>query len=104
MKELTKHEVCRLLSAINTEGLDNSQWTESKIFSTENAQRVFGTDDNSVELEAGWYIAIYTSEDDDFPMFQRMMSDVITDNEKCVLLGTDVLVFCIEKFGDYERS
>jgi hypothetical protein len=99
MKELTKHEVCLLLSAICVEGLDNTQWTETKVFATTNAQQVFGTDDNAVILEPGWYVAVYSEEDDDFPMLQRLLCDIITDSEKCVLLDTNVLIFCIEKYG-----
>ncbi len=97
MKELTKREVCRLLSAIREEGLNESQWIDADICSVYNAQDVFGTDDNSIELEPGWYVAVYTSEDDDLPKFQHLMADVITDNEKCVLLDTNVLIFCAYK-------
>lgn len=97
MKELTKREVCRLLSAIREEGLNESQWVDADISSVWNARDVFGTDDNSVVLEPGWYVAVYTSENDDLPAFQHLMADVITDNEKCVLLDTNVLIFCAYK-------
>lgn len=99
MKELTKHEVCRLMAAINTEGMTNSEWTEIRLYAPMNAKRVFGTDDDSVMLEPAWYVAIYTDENDSdsFPMFQRLMEDVILDDEKCVLLDTNVLIFCVEK-------
>ncbi len=97
MKELTKREVCRLLSAIREEGLNESQWVDADICCVLNARDVFGTDDRSIELEPGWYVAVYTSEDDDFPSFQHLMADVITDNEKCVLLDTNVLIFCAYK-------
>ena len=99
MKELTKHEVCRLMAAINTEGMTNSEWTEIRLYAPTNAKRVFGTDDDSVMLEPAWYVAVYTDENDpdSFPMFQRLMKDVIIDEEKCVLLDTSVLIFCVEK-------
>lgn len=99
MKELTKHEVCRLMAAINTEGMTNSEWTEIRLYAPMNAKRVFGTDDDSIMLEPAWYVAVYTDAEDpdDFPMFQRLMKDVIIDEEKCVLLDTSVLIFCVEK-------
>lgn len=96
MKELTKHEVCRLMAAINTEGLDNTQWTELKVLGTGNAKNLIGCDDENVILESGWYVCIYFHEEDDYPMFQRLMADIITDQEKCIV-DADTCIFCIEK-------
>lgn len=97
MKELTKHEFCRLMSAINVDGIDNSMWVIHEVGETTNAQEVFGTDDNGLTLEPGTYAAVYFDDVDDYSYFQRLLDDIITDVEKCELLDIDCLIFCVEK-------
>lgn len=97
MKELTRHEFCRLMSAINRAGIDNSMWVIQEIGEATNAQEVFGTDDNGLTLEAGTYAAVYFEDADDYSYFQRLIEDIIVDCEKCALLDVDCLIFCVEK-------
>lgn len=97
MKELTRHEFCMLVSAINAEGIDNAAWCIHNVWEATNAQTVFGTDDNGLVLEPGAYVAVYFKEGDDYPFFQRILKRIITDNEKCALLGVECLIFCVEK-------
>ena len=97
MTELTRHEFCMLMSAINVEGIDNAAWCIHNIWEAINAQKVFGTDDDSLILGAGAYVAVYFHNGDDYPFFQRVLKDIIENESKCIMLGEECLIFCVEK-------
>lgn len=96
MKELTKNEMCRLMYAINVEGIDNTSWLIESLYEKTNAQDVFGTDDNTVVLEPAKYLAVWCDTIDGQSMFFRLTADIVGDGERCVWLDTEVLLFRID--------
>ena len=98
MKELTKSELIKVIRAINYEGMDNSQWLTHRVFSPDSVDGIFGGKDGAcaaVTLEVGEYLAVYYGDEnrDDFPMFDRMLADIIED--KALEIG-NLTIFLID--------
>ena len=96
MKAMTKDEVCRFFKTINTEGIDNTKLTIEHVRFGTDATDIFGTEDfNSVYLPAGWYACLYLPDPEQELEFQKEMSEIILDDDKCRILDVDYLIFCL---------
>ena len=81
-----KIKTFRLFNAINSEGLDNSQWSIHIHLNEVSTLEFYGTDEDVI-LEAGIWVSVYEEEDNPF-MFSKSYAkpDYRLHFNDCILL------------------